>query len=199
MTSCLGHLENIVLLSYANLQNIDTFHSTITKKKSLLLISPPFSSEEVFWALGGCHAHGGRCKLSKILILLESSNFIIGKKYRHLFYLKWQLRSFFKIYLWNTQAWVVCQAFFHLRWCSMKKQPVELTNRCTSARCTRTPTRLPWCRAQVLTWTLDSSHKILKIHVFEGWDLIKSIIYNLYCCIEDILRWSNAFFFFNCN
>lgn len=53
ITLDIGHLENVILLNYATLPNVDTgnfitqykiaYYYTISKKKSHILISPPIS------------------------------------------------------------------------------------------------------------------------------------------------------------
>lgn len=66
MTPCISHLENHGLLSYVDLLNVDTFHSTSTKSHSS--VSPLISSEKPL-NTENCQAHSVEYKFSEIIII----------------------------------------------------------------------------------------------------------------------------------
>lgn len=83
--SVIGYWECIGSLSYAALPTIDTFHDIISKKSYHYL-----SHQKSLSILGNCQAHASRHTFSKILIFIESLNFIFDSTYYQLFCLKWK-------------------------------------------------------------------------------------------------------------
>ena len=88
ITSSIGHLENIGLLSYADNPDIETFHYTTSKIIFVKITSSLISEVFKYWKAIKFMVVDTSFPRSQVL--LESSNFIIGSKYRQVFFLKWQ-------------------------------------------------------------------------------------------------------------
>lgn len=74
---CIGHVESIDPSGYADLPNVDTSCSVISKKSHLLMSSLVFKN--IFQCLGNSMVVV--LSFLKFQFLLESSNFIIDCKY----------------------------------------------------------------------------------------------------------------------
>lgn len=114
--------------------------------------------------------------------LLERSNFIIGNKYCQLFLLKWQT-CFIRFWGHNLpDSQVQITSFFvshPLKWkgCSIK---VSSSLRSNSGSHTSTflhdNHHISTCKSPVCIITI-LSHGILKRCLFQGWDLVKLIVF----------------------
>jgi hypothetical protein len=62
VTLCIGHLENVVSLSYTDFPKVDTFPNTVSNYYHTQ------SYQKRLQILESCQAHSGRYEFSKILI-----------------------------------------------------------------------------------------------------------------------------------
>lgn len=120
LLTCIDHLENIDLVSYAGISRVDTFHYIISKKSYLFILPPiSLSLSSSQWQIKATHS------VLKFKFSIESSNFINKLL---LFFLLW----------WWTHFWFLsekmsakypslnnhsfsCQSFFQVKTICLEK------------------------------------------------------------------------------